>query len=179
MSQIDKELHDLFHRQAGREGKSPEKRKECLSELVIHRFLEKKSGAAEREKVEKHLLECYDCLQWMAEISKAKTAFERGALKSSSGQQWAEKIKKELPPQRVLSVKHRTWGWLMAAIVSFGCSFFFRRYFVQFSAAALFFGIKWIVETRTTKVLIAVQDAWRRGDRQTAEELLEKLGKRK
>ncbi len=182
MGNLDKDLHDLFDHQAAQqkrlEPKGP-KGKDCLSELAIHRYLEKKPDPKERERVEKHLLECYDCLQTMADASKAKGMFEKGEFKNSSGSSWTPRLKKELPSQKNLAPKRKPWGWLAAATVSFLCSFIFHRYFIQFSVATLFFGIKWIVETRTTKILIAIQDAWRRGDRQSAEELLEKLGKRK
>lgn len=179
MGNLDKDLHDLFNPQAVQQKKSAPKGKDCLSELVIHRYLEKKTDPKERERVEKHLLECYDCLQIMADASKAKGMFEKGEFKSFSGSLWTPRLKKELPPQKNLASRRKSWGWLAAAIISFLCSFFFRRYFIQFSVATLFFGIKWIVETRTTKVLIAIRDAWRRGDQQSAEELLEKLGKLK
>ncbi len=179
MGNLDKNLHDLFGSQAAQQKRLEPKGKECLSELVIHRYLEKKNDPKERERVEKHLLECYDCLQIMADVSKAKWMFEKGEFKSPSGFSWTSRLKKELPPQKNLAPKRQPWGWLAAATVSFLCSFIFHRYFIQFSVATLLFGIKWIVETRATKVLIAIQDAWRRGDRQTAEELLEKLGKRK
>ena len=182
MGNLDKELHDLFNRQAAQQKRveSPgPKGKDCLSELTLHCYLEKKSNTKEREKIEQHLLECYDCLQRVADASKAKGMFERGEFKNPSGSSWMPRLKKDLPPQKNSTPGRKTWRWLAAAVVSFLCSFFFHRYFIQFSVATLLFGIKWIVETRTTRVLIAIQDAWRRGDRQTAEELLEKLGKRK
>lgn len=179
MGNLDKDLHNLFNRQAAQQRRLEPKGKECLSELDIHRYLEKKSVAKERERIEEHLIGCYDCLQIMADASKAKGMFEKGEFKSPSGSSWTPRLEKELPPWKSSATKRKTWGWLVAAVGSFLCSFLFHRYFIQFSVATLFFGVKWIVETRTTKVLIAIQDAWRRGDRQAAEELLEKLGKRK
>ena len=167
MSDLDKELHDLLSRHAAQQRQKGAKGKECLGELTLHHYLEKKSDPRERERVEKHLLLCYDCLQTIAEVSKAKTMFEKGKLKS-----WS------LPKEKKLSPRRKRRGWLVATFIAFACSFFFHRYFIQFSVATLLLGIKWIVETRTTKTLIAIQEAYKRGDRQTAADLLEKLGKR-
>lgn len=43
------------------------------------------------------------------------------------------------------------WAWLAAAAISFAGSFAFPRWFLQFLALALFFGIKWIVEERAAR----------------------------
>ena len=57
--------------------------------------------------------------------------------------------------------------WLMLAILSFSLSFFVPRYFFQCLAAALLFGIKWIVEHRAQKTKILIYKALQREEYQS------------
>ena len=49
--------------------------------------------------------------------------------------------------------------WLVLGILSFSLSFFIPRYFFQCLAAALLFGIKWIVDQRAQKTKILIYKA--------------------
>ena len=49
--------------------------------------------------------------------------------------------------------------WLLSSAISFLASFFYRRYFYQCLALALFFGIKWILDRRVTKTQILIYKA--------------------
>lgn len=178
MDPLDKAIQDLFNQQAGARREHSTKGKDCLTALMIHHYLERKINPRERKKIEQHLVDCYDCLQIMVETSKAKTGFERGKFKSSSGSHWLSALNKELPPASSIGSRQKTLPWLIAAGAAFLCSFLFPCYFVQFSIATLLCGIKWIVETRSTKILIAIHDAYQRGDSQTVDRLMERLGKR-
>lgn len=180
MGNIDKELRDLFKRQsAGRKGIGGRKGESCLTELAVHRYLERKSSPAERERVEKHLIDCYDCLQIMAEASKAKEAFDRGEMKAKAGSRWTGPLSKSLPKQKERPRKPKTKRWFLAATLAFFLSFLYPAHFIQFSVLTLVFGMKWVVESRSQRILIALRDAWQSGDRRTAEEFFEKLEKRK
>ncbi len=178
MDELEKDLQGLF----GQEAKKQLGRKGCLSELQIHQYLERQMNPANRQKVEQHLVECYDCLEKVAEVSKAKSQFEKGQIPKPphDSSRWLKRLRPQLSLRKGATSRsrRRPWGWLAVTVCAFTCSFIFPRYFAQFLVATLLFGIKWIVETRTTKTLIAIQEAYKRGDRQTAADLLEKLGKR-
>lgn len=49
--------------------------------------------------------------------------------------------------------------WLLAATVSFLASFYYRRYFYQCLALALFFGVKWIFDRKATRTQILIYKA--------------------
>ena len=49
--------------------------------------------------------------------------------------------------------------WLVLSVVSFAGSFVYRRYFFQCLALALFFGIKWAIDLRSTKTQILIYKA--------------------
>ena len=60
------------------------------------------------------------------------------------------------PPQRQVF-----WNllWMGAGAVSFILSFVFHRYFLQFLALGLFFGMKWVVDQKATKTQIMIYKA--------------------
>lgn len=49
--------------------------------------------------------------------------------------------------------------WLVLSIACFGASFFIPRFFMQFLAAGVLFGVKWIVEHRARKTQIMIYRA--------------------
>ena len=49
--------------------------------------------------------------------------------------------------------------WLLGMVVSFSLSFVFPRFFLQFLAAALLFGVKWIVDQKATRPQILIYKA--------------------
>ena len=65
--------------------------------------------------------------------------------------------------------------YLILAVIAFSLSFVTPRYFVQLLVATLVLGIKWVADSRSTKMLIAIYDAWKTGGLQGAGRVLEKL----
>ncbi len=49
--------------------------------------------------------------------------------------------------------------WFAAAVASFAASFYYKHYFYQFLALSLFFGIKWIVDRKSSKTQILIYKA--------------------
>ena len=66
----------------------------------------------------------------------------------------ALQVSRKAAPQNLLIVL-----WLILAIVSFGLSFVFKRYFFQCLAVALFFGFKWALDLRAAKTKIMMYRA--------------------
>ena len=53
--------------------------------------------------------------------------------------------------------------WLALSAAAFLCSFIFHRYFFQCLALALFFGIKWAIDQKSTKTQILIYKALKDG----------------
>ena len=63
-------------------------------------------------------------------------------------------FKKPLAGQRLWNI-----AWASSAALSFLLSFLFHRYFFQFVALTVLFGVKWIVDQRATKTQILIYKA--------------------
>ncbi len=70
-------------------------------------------------------------------------------------------------------IKKNVWGLL--SLVSFTLSFTCGKYFFQFLAASILLGLKWITDSKTTKTLIMIHEAWKRGDKESADNILSKF----
>lgn len=119
-------------------------------------------GAGERARVEEHLGSCEDCL--------AKTAAAHEAVTAPAGDGRGGAAAGRAP-----GAIRRVNYYLAGAVLSFLLSFFVPRFFLQFLAAAMVLGIKWIVDARSTKMLIMIHDAWKRGGEKEASRVLERL----
>ena len=67
--------------------------------------------------------------------------------------------------------------YLILAIISFILSFVFQHYFVQFLTATLLLGIKWISDAKSTKMLVMIYEAWKKGGEKEASRILSSLDK--
>lgn len=94
-----------------------------------------------RSRVAAHIASCPDCL---AAVAAAHEAVSRPA--EGSG-----------PRAR----KRRGWSglYLAGALGAFVLSFLLPRYFVQFLVATVILALKWIIDAKSTRTLIAVHDA--------------------
>jgi hypothetical protein len=117
----------------------------------------------ERDEMVRHLADCRICLE------KAVAAHDS-----------VEDFRKNMQPKKRkgFSVKNINI-YLVLAIISFALSFAAPRYFLQFLVATLLLGIKWVVDSKTTRTLIMIQEAWRRGGEKEASQILETLNNRR
>ena len=85
-------------------------------------------------------------------VAKAKTLFPgTGRLSCPHCGKSITAFKTPLAKQKMKNA-----AWAAIALVSFAGSFLAPRYFFQFLAGFLFFGIRWIVDQRSTKTQIFV-----------------------
>ncbi|MFA5255328.1 MAG: hypothetical protein WC419_01350, partial [Candidatus Omnitrophota bacterium] len=54
-------------------------------------------------------------------------------------------------------------------------SFVFQRFFLQFLTATLLLGVKWITDAKSTKMLIMIYEAWKKGGEKEASRILSVL----
>lgn len=65
--------------------------------------------------------------------------------------------------------------WIVLAAVFFLCSFIFRGYFLQLLALTVISSLKWIIDSRNTRLLVTIHEAWKRGDKEKTEHILSKI----
>lgn len=131
----------------------------CPDENTLSEYLAGTAPLDERLLVEVHLAECDACRSLVAETHSVLASEKRR--------------------ESFLRLFARAFEnlWLAASVVLLALSFAFPGYFLQFLVGASLAGIKWIVDSKTTRTLIMVHDAWKRGDKEKAEEILSRIDK--
>lgn len=121
----------------------------CPDEYALSEYL---SGSIRREEqpiIEEHLARCPACRKLVSESHDVL----KGARFSKALSRLAGTIKRN--------------AWLICALAALWASFLFPKYFLQFLAAASLAGVKWIIDSKTTKMLITVYDALKHSDKPT------------
>jgi len=110
-----------------------------------------------RARVEDHIASCDECL------NKVICAYE--SVKSFN--------KRKAKPMGRINI------YLILAIISFALSFIVPRFFLQLLVATLLLGTKWITDSRTTKMLVMIHEAWKRGGEREASEVIKRFDSNK
>ena len=128
----------------------------CPDEDKLVDYIYVGSGA---QDIEAHIADCPWCLE------QAVIAYEAGQVQISSIEQAPQDALKRA--KDIVSVKSVAQSraralkrnlWLAATIIAFILSFVVPRYFLQFLAAALILGMKWIAESEQLRTLIITLD---------------------
>jgi len=133
----------------------------CPSEEILSEYL---SGTLRQEDVlllEEHLIKCESCRELLADAYHITSKRDITELLHKT-RNWIKKNK-----------------WLIGAFVSFILSFILPRYFLQFIAAFVVLGAKWVLDAKTTKTLIMISEAWKRGDKDEAGKILSRFDLKK
>jgi len=113
-------------------------------------YLDKTISADERKMVEAHVASCPECLKAMVAAHETIAKFRKD--KKNSNRRY--NIMKKVNP------------YLVLAIAFFLFSFITPRFFIQSLVATLVFGIKWVADSRSARMLVMIYDAWKRdGDK--------------
>jgi hypothetical protein len=152
-----------------------ERTSNCPNEGILAGYLNNSLKGEEKDKVEVHISDCLYCLEQLSLAQKAQKAFAEANLPSPE-QKIIEKAKKiaSLSPFRP---KKRGIVWFWATLIAFILSFLVPKYFLQFLAAAIILGIKWIFESDAVKSLIMVLDKRHREREELSEKIKERLPK--
>lgn len=110
-----------------------------------------------KRRLEDHIASCDECLTKVVSAYEAVTCFN-GTTKPRKGN-----IMKSLNI------------YLALAVIAFVLSFAVPRYFLQFLTATLLLGTKWVVDSKTTKMLITIYEAWKSEGGSGASRILEKM----
>ncbi|MDD5174632.1 MAG: zf-HC2 domain-containing protein [Candidatus Omnitrophica bacterium] len=117
-------------------------------------YLSNALNGEQRKRVEDHVACCKDCLD------NAVSAYE------------SVKIFKK---RKNGIMKKKINVYLILAVISFMLSFVFQRFFLQFLTATLLLGVKWITDAKSTKMLIMIYEAWKKGGEKEASRILSVL----
>lgn len=113
-------------------------------------YLDKTISAKERRMVESHLASCSECLKAMAAAHETVSKFR----KNKNNNHRKVKMMKKINP------------YLALAVIFFLCSFITPRFFIQSLVATLLFGMKWVADSRSARMLVMIHDAWKKdGDK--------------
>ncbi len=108
-----------------------------------------------RKGVEDHIACCDSCLESAVSAHESVKKFKKGKPGSMK----------------------RINIFLLLAIISFTLSFIFRDYFLQFLTATILLGAKWISDAKSTKMLVMIYEAWKKGGEKEASRILSSLDK--
>ena len=132
-----------------------EKIKTHPTESELADYLSKASSDEARKRIEDHIACCNDCLDGAISAHESVKKFRKGKA----------------------GIMKKVNIYLILAIVSFILSFIYRDYFLQFLTATLLLGIKWIADAKSTKMLIMIYEAWKKGGDKEASRILSSLDK--
>ncbi len=115
-------------------------------EATLAGFLAGRVPKDDLVRIEGHLSSCSQCLNRVTAAYEAVAAFN------------------EITPHKKIkdTIMKKLNIYLLLAVISFSLSFITPRYFLQLLAATLVFGIKWVADSRSTKMLISIHEAYKR-----------------
>ena len=125
----------------------------CLTTDEICSYVNKTVSLKEKKVLEAHLATCYNCLDNVVSIHDFNRSF-------TNKRRW--ELKKEII-------------FVIIAMICFISSFVISRFFLQFLAATIIFGMKWIVDSKTNRLLVMIYDAYKRGGEKEAGRIINKL----
>jgi len=129
------------------------------SERELSDYLGHFTSGDARKRIEEHIACCPECLTAMVSTYEAVKMFkEDGGAKKGKGN-FMKKIN----------------IYLILATISFLLSFAVPQYFAQFLVAATLLGIKWISDAKSTKMLVMIYDAWKRGAKEEMSQVFSKI----
>jgi hypothetical protein len=120
------------------------------------------SGQLQKEDIQRHIIDCDACFSKVACCISTLNRFNKdgSSAVSAASIKKARSIPKAYNKGKGGFMKRNRF--LIIAAIFFILSFFAKRYFLQFLAAAFIFGLKWIMDTGGSKALIMIYDAWQR-----------------
>ncbi len=126
------------------------------TEIEMSDFLAGTLSGSEKERLENHVASCEECLEKIISARESVELYK----------------KKQTQAKGRVGLMNKINLYLILAIISFMLSFIIPRYFVQFLVATLLLGLKWIVDAKSTKMLITIYEAWKKGGEKEASQIL-------
>jgi hypothetical protein len=121
------------------------------------------SERGEKEIIASHVAKCDKCFEKVASCVSALSVLDK-AEQVSTGKRLLRRVlsmPKKYPRARFKDGYIKRNKYLYVAGLFFLLSFIFKPFFLQFLTAALIFGVKWIMDTGSTKALIMIYKTWK------------------
>jgi hypothetical protein len=132
----------------------------CPAEEKLSEYLSGVLHKEEKDELEEHLVSCEKCRKLIVEADEI--------INSSVLKKIGEKVMKRIKDSR----------WFIGALAAFIFSFLLPRYFLQFLIACMLMGAKWIMDSKTTKMLVMIYEAWKKGDTEIPEKVFSRLNEK-
>lgn len=134
------------------------------TDLELARYLAGQLSGKIRKAVECHLGSCALCRVSAVAAYDSVKALNGGSTESTGGiMRFIERMRKLFNP------------YLALATVAFTFSFTTPRYFLQLLVATLLLGLKWVADSKSTRMLVMIHEAWKRDGSRGASDALERL----
>ena len=122
-------------------------------ETELADYLSNNLTGERKKRVEDHIACCNDCLESVVSAHESVKTFK----------------KRKAGGMKKINI------YPVLAVISFILSFVFRDFFLQFLTATLLLGIKWIADAKSTKMLVMIYEAWKKGGDKEASRILSSL----
>lgn len=163
----DEKMEDILKTYFSRQRDIPGKTPNCPSIETLGKYVSGELEPDELYNISNHTKGCKFCNELI----------EGALLHSAYGKQIKldsvpEKIKNRAkslnpaysPKERKKMDFFKKNIWLMFSLITLTLSFFISRYFMQFLILSVIFGLKWIFDRASTRVLIMIYNAWKKHD---------------
>jgi hypothetical protein len=156
----EKNIKDIFKDRHFAKGLSPACA-DCPTDEDLAGYISGEISSDKRERISAHMGLCQRCLDIVATSLKALNEQDaedtpKDAIKKVLS------ISKKYPRKNTARVNiFKKNKYLLIAGVFFILSFVLKKYFMQCLLATGIFGVKWIMDTGSTKALIMIYDAWK------------------
>ena len=135
---------------------------QCPGDWELADYLSGASGQKRKQEISAHIMSCDRCFDIAASSLKVLSETDKGEDKELLDilVKKAGNISKQHPKTKgKFKNSFKRNKYLLLAGVFFILSFIAKRYFLQFLCAAGIFGIKWTMDTGSTRALIMIYDA--------------------
>jgi hypothetical protein len=156
----EKNIKDIFKSHHFAKGLSPACA-DCPADEALAGYISGVISSDKREQISAHMGLCQRCLDIVATSLKALN--EQGSEDAPNGAiKKVLSIPKKYPGKSAGRVGvFKKNKYLLIAGIFFILSFALKKYFMQCLLATGIFGVKWIMDTGSTKALIMIYDAWK------------------
>ena len=129
------------------------------TDIMLADYLDNLLSREDRMRIEAHAADCDECRNKMVSAYESVRSFRKSAPTN----------KRKAKPMGRINL------YLIFAIISFALSFTIPRFFLQLLVATLLLGAKWITDSKTTKMLVMIYEAWKNGGEREASEVIRRF----
>ena len=129
------------------------------TDIALADYLDNLLSLEDRRLVEAHAADCDECRNKMVSAYESARSFRKSPPTN----------KRKAKPMGRINL------YIIFTIISFTLSFIIPRFFLQLLVATLLLGAKWITDSKTTKMLVMIHEAWKNGGEREASEVIRRF----